>query len=248
MSPSRLLLIEAGTFIMGSPEDEEGRSGDEIEHEVRLTRDFYLAEMEVTQAEWVQLMRGNPSRFGDCAQCPVEQVPWYEVVDYCNARSLQEGLDLAYEVRGSRVSWDESANGYRLPTESEWEYACRAGSVTAFYNGPITDTSCDDSSLDAIGWYCGNATRTHEVGEKLPNAWGLYDMSGNVYEWCWDAYGAYPAGPITDPKGQGSGTMRVMRGGLWNSSASFCRSAYRSRASAGYGYYSIGFRVARTAE
>ena len=157
-------------------------------------------------------------------------------------------MDPAYEVNGTHVSWDQLANGYRLPTESEWEYACRAGSTTAFYNGGITRLICNiDPNLDQIGWYCGNASaKTHEVAEKLPNAWGLYDMSGNVEEWCWDWYGVYP-GTETDPVGPDSGAWRVKRGGSWNGSAQGCRSATRDRAGPGYSIQYLGFRPARSA-
>ena len=190
-SPEGFVLVEAGTFTMGSPESELGRSTRETQHGVTLTRDFYLSAAETTQAQWLAVMGTNPSGFPGCDDCPVETVSWYDAVDYCNALSALEGLDPAYEVNGTDVNWDPSANGYRLPTESEWEYACRAGTETAFYNGEIIDISCNDPNLDQIGWYCGNRGawyepdgRPAEVGQKLPNAWNLYDMTGNVFEWC----------------------------------------------------------------
>lgn len=151
-------------------------------------------------------------------------------MDYCNARSLQDGLDPAYEVNGASVSWDQDANGYRLPTEAEWEYACRAGSSSAFHNGGITVTECSpvEPNLKEIGWYCGNASSVpHAVRKKAPNAWGLYDMSGNVCEWCWDWYAGYPAGPVIDPTGPESNPLRVLRGGAWISRAADNRSARR---------------------
>ena len=246
-APEGFVLIEPGTFTMGSPTDELGRGSDEVQHEVTLTRPFFLAETEVTQAQWLAVMGTSPSYFAGCDDCPVEQVSWYEAVDYCNALSALESLDPAYEVNGTNVIWDQSANGYRLPTESEWEYACRAGSATAFYNGPITDTGCNDPNLDQIGWYCGNASsKTHEVAEKLPNAWGLYDMSGNVWEWCWDWYGAYP-GPVTDPVGPDSGARRVTRGGGWAYLAQYCRSALRYHYAPGYRDLYLGLRPASSA-
>ena len=224
------VLIDPGSFTMGAPTAELGREPNEVQHDVTLTDGFYLAETEVTQAQWEAVMGTNPSHFSGCDDCPVEWVSWHDAVDYCNALSALEGLEPAYEVKCPYVNWDQSANGYRLPTEAEWEYACRAGSTTAFYNGGITETQCSDPNLDQIGWYCGNsAWTTHEVGQKLPNAWGLYDMSGNVYEWCWDWRGDYPLGPVTDPVGPSSGNMRVMRGGSWGYTALQCRSAYRAQ-------------------
>ena len=161
---------------MGSPESEGGRKDSETQHEVTLTTGFFLAETPVTQAQWVSAMGANPSGFAGCDECPVETVTWADAVDYCNARSVQEGLSPAYEVDGRDVSWDRSADGYRLPTEAEWEYACRAGSASALYNGgEVTATECEwDGALEEISWYCGNSSdSTHEVAQKLPNAWGL---------------------------------------------------------------------------
>ena len=243
------VLVPAGTFTMGSPASELGRSGDEVEHQVTLTRDFYLSVTEVTQAEWVAVMGSNPSGFGGCDDCPVERVSWNDAVDYCNARSVLESLVPAYEVSGSSVTWDPTADGYRLPTESEWEYACRSGSTTAFYNGPIIDSGCGDVNLDAIGWYCGNNAPwgTKAVGQKAPNAWGLYDMSGGVQEWCWDWHGSYPSGPVSDPSGPASGWDRVLRGGYWNGRALTCRSARRAQIAPTSFGDRFGFRLARRA-
>ncbi len=137
---------------------------------------------------------------------------------------------------------------YRLPTEAEWEYAARAGSTTAFPNGGITmtDNSCDyDPNLDAIGWYCGNSDReTHPVAQKQANAWGLFDMSGNIREWIQDWYGDYPIGSVTDPTGPSTGSSRVLRGGSWNDHAWICRSAYRYWISPDNRIFSLGFRLA----
>jgi len=147
-----------------------------------------------------------------------------------------------------RLNNKEGVNKYRLPTEAEWEYACRAGSNTAFANGGITETGCGhDPNLDAMGWYCGNSgSKTHPVAQKKPNAWGLYDMHGNVWEWCQDWYGDYPRGHVTDPAGPSSGSLRVNRGGGWSSNAGFCRSAFRDCYSPGFRYGYLGFRLART--
>ncbi len=187
------VLIPAGTFTMGSPSNEPGRYSDETQHQVTLTQPFYMQTTEVTQAQWETLMGSNPSRFSGCPTCPVEQVSWNDIQEFItklNARG--EGK-------------------YSLPTEAQWEYAARAGSTTAFYNGGITETGGGyDPNLDVIGWYYYNSnSKTHPVGQKAPNAWGLYDMSGNVYEWCSDWYGTYPSTAVTDPTGPSSGSSRV---------------------------------------
>jgi formylglycine-generating enzyme required for sulfatase activity len=182
---------------------------------------------------------------------PVQTVTWYGSVAYCDWLSLQQGLPRAY----SHATWQcnggnpYTAVGYRLPTEAEWEYACRAGSTTAFANGPITypiDCAPIDPNLDLMGWYCGNAADwTHPVAQKLPNAWGLYDMHGNVSEWCNDWYESY-GGTVTDPVGPGAGSYRVLRGGYWNNYAQRCRSAYRFNYLPGYAYVGFGFRSVRS--
>ena len=173
------------------------------------------------------------------------------------------GLAHAYTITGKQysgdyiisaaVTWNQGANGYRLPTEAEREYACRAGSTTAFCDGATTDTLCGqlDPDLDRVGWYCGNAGgATHPVKDKQPNAWGLYDMHGNVWEWCWDTWDGsdYGSGPATDPTGRRWETgVRIVRGGYWNADARDCRSAVRRGGITSVIYYSIGLRVARTA-
>jgi formylglycine-generating enzyme required for sulfatase activity len=184
---------------------------------------------------------------------PVGSLNWYCSVAYCDWLSLQQGLPRAY----NHATWlcnggsPYTAAGYRLPTEAEWEYACRAGSTTAFANGAITTypygCTPPDPNLDLMGWYCGNTgdDRTHPVGQKLPNAWGLYDMHGNLWEWCGDWYGDY-GGTVTDPVGPGAGTFRVIRGGYWYTWLGNCRSANRD---SDYPDYpgSIGFRPVRSA-
>lgn len=252
--PEGFVSIEAGTYTMGSPEAELGHEGNEKQHGVTLPREFYLAETEITQAQWVSVMGSNPSQFSGCEDCPVEMVSWNNAVAYCNARSVMEGLDPAYEINGNGVIWNPAANGYRLPTESEWEYACRAGSSTAYHSGINRETECTlDSNLDQIAWYCGNNNPpdTKEVGQKLPNAWGAYDMSGNVYEWCWDWFDDYPDGPVVDPTGPSGpsryGARRVARGGSWNGRAQGCRSANRIDLVADYRDEDVGLRIARWA-
>jgi len=205
-------LIPAGTFTMGSPTNELGRNYDETQHQVTLTQFYYMQTTEVTQGQWRAVTGSNPSYFSSCGDdCPVEQVSWDDVQSFISAlNNLGQGT-------------------YRLPTEAEWEYAARAGSTTAFANGGITELYCGyDPNLDAMGWYCYNASfTTHPVGLKQPNDWGLYDMHGNVWEWCQDLYGDYPSSAVTDPTGPSSGSDRVLRGGGWYFYAGDCRSANR---------------------
>ena len=221
-------LVGVAVLMCGSPADETGRQADETLHPVVLTRDVIAAPHEVTQAEWTALMDNNPSRFsGD--DRPVESITWYEAVAYCNRLSERDGLTPAYTVDGPYVTWNRDADGWRLPTEAEWEYLCRAGAATALCNGALAEEQCGlDANLDAVGWYCGNAPDgTRAVAQKQPNAWGLYDMHGNVREWCWDWYGPYPEQPVLDPAGPPAGFRRVIRGGSWHYFARECRSAAR---------------------
>ncbi len=234
-----LVGIPAGTFTMGSPSGESGRDGDEKQHRVTLTRGFLMSATEVTQAQYEAVMGSNPSEFKGASR-PVEMVSWYDAVRFCNALSEREGLTAAYRISGENVTWNLDADGYRLPTEAEWEYACRAGTTTRFHSGN------SDSDLELVGWYSGNSgEQTHDVGTKQPNAWGLYDMHGNVWEWCWDWYGDY-GGSVTDPAGPRSGSRRVLRGGSWYFLAQHCRSANRYRFNPDGRDSSFGFRVVRS--
>ena len=223
---------------MGSPSSEEGRSDFEAQHQVTLTRGFYLQTTEVTQGEWQAVMGNNPSFFTSCgSDCPVEQVSWLDAVGYANALARAEGLSECYdrrgEVRGSESIYD--CAGYRLPTEAEWEYAARAGTTGSRYG-----------ALDQVAWYRGNSGwTTHAVGGLQSNAWGLYDMLGNVWEWTHDGHGVY-GGTTTDPAGALSGSSRVVRGSSWFFDASFVRSAYRSSFTPGSRSLTIGFRLARS--
>ncbi len=244
-----MVEIPAGRFIMGSPESEEGREDDERQHEVVISRPLLAAKHEVTQALWRIVMGNNSSDFKNCGEdCPVENVSWYDAVEFCNQLSEREGLTTAYRISGKNVIWNRSANGYRLPTEAEWEYACRAGTQSPFYTGGIMEEECGhDPALARAGWYCGNAdSKTHSVGQKAPNAWGLYDMHGNVWEWCWDWYSDYPGGSVTDPAGPKSGSDRVGRGGSWRLYAHICRSASRNSDVPGARYHYQGFRLFRS--
>ncbi len=226
------VLINPGTFKMGSPEEEPGRFVGEIQHKVNLTKAFYIQTTEVTQAQWQALMGDNPSSHGRCGdRCPVEQVSWDDAQQFIRKLNEKEGTDQ-----------------YRLPTEAEWEYACRAGTTTAIPNGPITHFQCNvDDNLTAIAWYCGNSQdQIHPVAEKAPNPWGLYDMLGNVQEWCRDWFGAYPSDEVIDPDGPEKGSYRVMRGGAWFSPVRDVRCASRFGSPPHYKFQHIGLRLVRT--
>ena len=226
------VLAPPGTFTMGSRSDEPGRQSDETQHEVTLTQPFYLQITEVTQAQWEAVMGSNPS-YNTCSSCPVENVSWNDVHDFISRMN----------ARGEGT--------YALPTEAQWEYAARAGSTTAFANGEIRSypdmNECnDDVNLNAMGWYCHNSDdETHSVAQKAPNVWGIYDMHGNVWEWCRDWYDSnyYSSSAMTDPMGPSSGSDRVMRSAGKGSSARSCRSANRHYASSDDKYSNVGFRL-----
>jgi len=232
-APNGFVLINGGTFTMGSPADEEGREADkEIQHQVTLGS-FYMAKNPVTQKEYQELIGNNPSNIKG-EDLPVESVSWYRAIEYCNALSKKEGLAPVYTIEGSGdsrpVKWDRSANGYRLPTDAEWEYACRAGTTTIFYTGnTITTNQANFNGFLPYGKNPDGERRrkTMPVGSFEPNAWGLYDMHGNVFEWCWDWTGNLSAEAQTDPAGAAEGSRRVTRGGDFDSSAKNIRSAYR---------------------
>lgn len=215
--------IPEGTFLMGSPRNEPKRVDDEAQHRVTITKPFYLQTTEVTQGQWKKVMRDNSSCFKDCGDdCPVEQVSWNDAQEFIK-----------------RLNKMENAGKYRLPTEAEWECACRAGSTTAFSSGDNVN------SLRDYGWYLDNSERrTHPVGQKKPNAWGLYDTHGNVWEWCHDWYRDYPSGEVSDPKGPPTGDFRVLRGGSLYNNAWNIRSANRDRALPDLRGDRVGFRVA----
>jgi len=221
----KFVLIPAGTFMMGSPPDEEGRHKSEIQHKVTISKPFYLQTTQVTQGQWKSLMGGNPSEFkGDTR--PVDNVSWDDAQQFI-----------------SKLNQKENTDKYRLPTEAEWEYACRAGSIGRF---------CFGDSEDKLGEYTlygftkKKKKGPHPVGRKKPNAWGLYDMHGNVSEWCQDWWGDYPTGQVTDPKGPPSGEYRVLRGGTWAHPIWLCRSAHRNGKNPDYRSLFNGFRVAKT--
>ena len=226
------VYIPPGTFIMGSPPDEYGHEDLERQHQVTLSKGFYMQKTEVTQKQWKTIMGYNPSHFLNCGEnCPVEQVSWYDVQEFI--RKLNER---------------EKTKKYRLPTEAEWEYACRAGTNTAFSNGTITKETCGyNPYLDAAGWYYRNSEKgTHGVAQKQANPWGLYDMHGNVWEWCQDWQRKYSFYPVVDPVGPPTGLARIRRGGGWSHYPLFCRSAYRSWLDPDKKTPHVGFRLARS--
>jgi formylglycine-generating enzyme required for sulfatase activity len=247
------VLIKGGTFVMGSPAEEPERGQDEPQHQVTVS-DFYLARSEVTQQEYAALMGNNPSE-SKRESLPVENVTWLDAALYCNALSTHEGLEAVYTIDGETVVWNRDADGYRLPTEAEWEYACRAGTTTPFHTGKtITDKQANfynnygynnDSSGRVTGGYRGD---TSPVNSFKPNPWDLFDMHGNVGEWCWDWYGEYGVENQTTPAGPASGMYRVTRGGGWNDFPKHVRSAYRSAMPPNNGVFNIGFRLARNAK
>lgn len=225
-------LLPAGTFAMGSPPDEPSRDTDENLHQVTLSHPFYMQTTEVTQGQWQEVMGNNPAHFTDCGtDCPVESVSWDDAQKFIQTLNHRTGKN------------------YRLPTEAEFEYAARAGSNTAFANGSITETACGhDPALNAIGWYCYNANATvHPVAKKQPNAWGLYDMHGNLWEWCADSWDGSPYKPEPtidplSPSPSASGN-RVIRSGSWATDAWFVRAANRDWSKPYYRNDFLGFRI-----
>ncbi len=251
-----MVLIKGGTFTMGSPASEYERENDEIQHKVTVN-DFYMSPTEVSQKEYQSLMGNNPSeKSGE--DLPVENVTWYDAINYCNALSRAEGLDEVYTVDRYTVTWNKGANGYRLPTEAEWEYAARANTETPFSFGDYvhnSDANCYNAygyNNDASGnWVNGPDSylrETVEVTRYNTNDFGLYNMHGNVAEWVWDWYGAYDTKVTGDPTGKDSGNAKVIRGGGWNDHPKHIRSAYRGAHPADAALYSIGFRVVRSKE
>ena len=245
----KLKLIPAGSFLMGATLDDA--RADDIEkpqHKVTITRPFYLGVYEVTQYEYKQVMGANPSDFQPSELLPVERVSWLDAVTFCNKLSEREGRRPYYKIEDRTVTI-LGGNGYRLPTEAEWEYACRcAKHLSSATKHPFGN---DQSELVNYAWFNGiGEFETHPVGQKLPNRWGLYDMQGNVWEWCQDWFDEnyYKQSPADDPRGPMQGDERVLRGGCWSYHPGACRPAER-------GYHVpenhgnvIGFRVAAVQE
>jgi formylglycine-generating enzyme required for sulfatase activity len=253
-----MFAIPAGEFWMGASEGDKDASADEKpRHKIKITRPFHLAKTKVTQAQYEDVMGSNPSAFSakgshkeavkdqDTRQYPVESISWLDAVRFCNRLSERHGLDPYYEIDGKNVSIHSGSTGYRLPTEAEWEYACRAGTDTVWSFGEKVD------DLDSYAWFDSNSGgTTHPVATKKANPWGLFDMHGNVPEWCWDRYDAeyYKKSQTSDPPGAGKGDDRVHRGGAWNSKAPQTRSSSRESRGISYSVLDIvGLRVARDA-
>ena len=271
---ANMVYMEGGLFTMGSPSSEQGRHRDESLHRVTVNA-FYIGKYQVTQAEYEAVMGTNPSYFKG-ASLPVENVTWYNAAEYCNKLSQMEGLTPAYTIDKGRkdannkndnddVKWivtrNPDANGYRLPTEAEWEYACRAGTTTRFWSGNdeasladkanVADLSAKEKYPEWTEWASSGVNirdgyaETSPVGVFAPNQWGLYDMHGNVWEWCWDWYGEYRGGAQVNPTGAVSGSYRVLRGGSWFNLAADVRSAFRNSYNPSDKYINIGFRLVR---
>jgi formylglycine-generating enzyme required for sulfatase activity len=278
--PETGVWLQAGTFTMGSPTDEPSRSniaGKETQHTVTLTKGFYMGKHPVTQAQYEVVMGTNPSSFTtpvspetNTEKRPVDMVRWYETLVFCNKLSVSEDLTPAYRISGSTdpatwgtvptsndATWNTveivaGSTGYRLPTEAQWEYACRAGTATPFNTGNNVTTAQANYNGSVYPYNGnpagGNLGRTTEVGSYAANAWGLYDMHGNVYEWCWDRYATYANEAQTDPEGSVSvnNTDRVQRGGSYDSIAQYLRSAYReAEKNPSYRNGNVGFRIVR---
>ena len=244
-----LRWIPAGTFTMGSPKDELGRFDNEKQHEVTLTRGYWMGVFEVTQKQWSLIMGNNPSEYkGDTR--PVERVSYNDIRGEEKGAGWPSG---GHEVdSGSFLGKLRTKTGlaFDLPTEAQWEYACRAGTTTALNSGKNLTATGECPNMAEVGRYAYNRSdgkggygEHTKVGSYPPNAWGLYDMHGNVFEWCLDWYGNYPSTAVTDPQGAASGWHRVFRGGCWDLSAQYCRSAFRSSNPPSYRDDDIGFRV-----
>lgn len=257
------VLVKAGSFQMGS---NDGHDNEAPVHKVTLTKDYYMGIHEVTQKQWYEVMGTNPSYFGSTEgweNLPVERVTWYDAVEFCNALSKKEGLEPYYTINKTKTDANNSSEyddikwtvtisaargakkGYRLPTEAEWEYAARGGNM-----GDHNLEYAGSNSIGEVAWYSDNSDdKTQEVGTKQANDLGLYDMSGNVWEWCWDWYASYPSEFSQDPTGATGGTYHVLRGGCWRNTRAFgyCRVAHRLLGSAPtFRYDGVGFRVVRS--
>ena len=227
----RFVWLPAGSFTMGSPATEADRGADEgPQTRVTLSRGFYLGRYEVTQGEYLSVIGSNPSNFTGDTNRPVEKVSWNDATNYCAQLTARERT-----AERLPAGW-----AYRLPTEAEWEYASRAGSTNRFSYGDDPDYT---QTLNYAWCIANSVIASHSVGGKLPTMWGLYDIGGNVWEWCSDWYGVYPGGNVTDPQGEVSGTGRVLRGGAWYYDAASCRPANRNYSTSTFKDNRVGFRV-----
>lgn len=232
------VYVEGGTFQMGDAWEGENPDGKPV-HSVTLSG-FYMAEKEISQSIYERVMGSNPSA-AKAPDLPVESVTWYEAVDFCNRLSERNGFEKVYTVNGTTVSMDLSKNGYRLPTEAEWEYAARSKGR----NDRLWSGTNKEKEIENYAWYYWDDPAPHPIGTKKPNDLGIYDMTGNVEEWCWDWYGPYTKASKTDPTGPASGTYRAARGGAWNWDADYSRTVRRDGFTPTKRYDVMGFRVVR---
>ncbi|MDR2766703.1 MAG: formylglycine-generating enzyme family protein [Treponema sp.] len=238
----KMISVRGGTFFMGS--NEGSYAFNEKVHKVSLGS-FLISETEVTQGLYESVMSANPSHYKG-AELPVENVSWFDAVRFCNALSLRMGLPAAYTIEGEKITWNREAKGFRLPTESEWEYAARGGPQGAGSEALEQSPYAGGTDAEAYCWYRSNSGgRTQQVKTKLPNQLGLYDMSGNVWEWCWDWHNAYPDEAASDPDGGEGGRTKIMRGGAWFVTRNLLRVTFRVSNPAAYRADSLGFRVAQ---
>jgi len=240
--PEGMVFVESGTFLMGDHYN-EGYEPELPTHNVTVSS-FYIGQHEVTQGEYHAIMGNNPAHnWGVGSNYPVYFVTWYDAVEYCNTRSTAEGLTPCYSGTGDNITCDWNTDGYRLPTEAEWEYAARGGQSSTgdwHYSG--------SNDCGTVAWYWENSHEsTYPVGTKAPNDLNIYDMTGNVREWCWDWHDDYNSTAQTNPHGAATGSVRVLRGGSWYDLASNCRVAGRSGYNPLVGNYSMGIRVVRKA-
>jgi len=242
-----MVYCPSGNYVMGSPPDEQDRMDDETQHSVTLTKGFWMLETEVTQEIYQAIMGSNPSYFKG-NRLPVERVSWFDAVTFCNKLSIAAKLTPYYNIKGRIVSINSNNNSFRLPTEAEWEYAARAGETTTFHYGNKLDSTMANFNGDYP--YGGAPIRVYRkktinVKSFKPNAWGLYDMHGNVMELCWDFIGIY-SGDAVDPLGDQNKSFRIRRGGGWRDHSSWCRSASRRIHAQANRWYDTGFRFVRT--
>ena len=239
----QMAYAPSGSFQMGSPPAEADRGSDERQHTVTLSRGFYISTTEVTQALYTAVMSEQPWNGacyhpGTLIEAPLQPascVTWSQAAAFCNALSVLEGLTPAYAISEEGVRWDQEADGYRLPTEAEWEYAARAGQQHTYAGG---------DEIDPVAWYQGNSERQgHPVGTRKANAWGLHDMSGSLWEWTWDWYDSYGTTDRADPSGPAAGAVRVFRGGAYSNPAGGARAAIRMAHAPDFSGGHVGFRV-----
>ncbi len=237
-SSIEMVYVKGGTFQMGS---DKGKDDQKPMHRVTVSS-FNIGKYEVTQKQWMDVMGDNPSYWRGYEK-PVEKITWYDCINFCNQLSQNEGLTPVYKRTGDRITMNIDANGYRLPTEAEWEYASRGGNKSNGYKFSGSNV------LDDYGWYSGNSNMTHEIGGKQSNELGIYDMSGNIAEWCWDWYDSkfFRKDVTRDPTGPVTGLYRVSRGGHWNNDTRYCEVSFRDSGTPSTSYAEIGFRVVRNA-